>query len=324
MKTKIRWFAVLLAVTAAAGLAQQVVDEIVAVVNDDIITLSQVRHEYDIRVQALQAANVKGEEYDKALVQLRTQILDTMVTDLLLLQLAKEKNINVTEQVKNAVDNIKKENNLATDEDLKRALAQQGLEWDVWLKQVEETILRQSAVMSEVSRSIALDEAEIVDYYKKHPAEFTDPEEFTLRAVYVAATEGDPAALEARKKEILDKVRAGGDFAEISGTMSDPPLKESKGDLGAIKKGDLDKTLLAAVEKLKKGEISDWTQIKSGWYLLKLEDKKESRLRTFEEARKTIEEKIYAQKQSVELDKFLTELKKKSYIKILRPEPIKG
>lgn len=324
MKTTIRWIPVFLVLCAALGAGQQVVEEIVAVVNDDVITMSQVRHEYEVRLQAIQAANIQGEEREKAMEQLRTQILDTMITDMLLLQLAREKNINVAEQLKNTVENIKKENNLGTDEDLKRALLSQGLEWDPWVKQVEETILRQSAVMSEVGRSIALDEAEVVDYYKKHPAEFTEPEEYTLRAVYLAVKDADPAALEGRRKEISDKVKAGGDFAEISGTLSDEPLKESKGDLGAIKKGDLDKTLLAAVEKLKKGEISEWAQGRAGWYLLKLEDKKDSRLKTFEESRKAIEERIYNQKQAVELDKFLVELKKKSYIKIIRPEPIKG
>jgi len=324
MTSKLRWIPVLLGLCASLGAGQQVVEEIVAVVNDDVITMSQVRREYDIRMQAIQASNLQGEDRELAVAELRTQIVDTMITDLLLLQLAREKNINVTEQLKNAVENIKKENNLATDEDLKRALLSQGLEWDAWLKQVEETILRQSAVMNEVGRSIALDEAEVVDYYKKHPAEFTEPEEYTLRAVYLAASDADPAALETRRKEIGDKVKAGGDFAEISGTLSDAPLKESKGDLGAIKKGDLDKALLAAVEKLKKGEISEWAQGRAGWYLLKLEDKKESRLKTFEESRRAIEDRIYNQKQAVELDKFLVGLKKKSYIKILKPEPIKG
>jgi parvulin-like peptidyl-prolyl isomerase len=324
MTMKIRWLPVLLGLCATLGAGQQVVEEIVAVVNDDVITMSQVKREYEVRVQALQAANVQGEEYDKAIAQIRTQILDSMITDTLLLQLAREKNLNVTEQLKNTIENIKKENNLATDEDLKRALLSQGLEWDAWLKQVEETILRQSAVMSEVSRSIALDEAEVVDYYKKHPAEFTEPEEYTLRAAYLATKDADPAALETRRKEISDKFKAGGDFAEISGTLSDAPLKDSKGDLGAIKKGDLDKALLAAVEKMKKGDVSDWIQGRVGWYLLKLEDKKDSRLKTFEESRKSIEERIYNQKQSVELDKFIVQLKKKSYIKILRPEPIKG
>ena len=91
-----------------------------------------------------------------------------------------------------------------------------------------------------------------------------------------------------------------------------------------LKKGDLDKALLAAVEKLKKGEVSGWSEGRAGWYLLKLEDKKDSRLKTFEESRKSIEERIYSQKQAVELEKFMVELKKKSYIKIIKPEPIKG
>jgi parvulin-like peptidyl-prolyl isomerase len=323
MTPKTRWFLVLLILSATLGLGQQVVEEIVAVVNDDIITMSQVRHEYDIRLQSIQAANLPGAEFDKAVAQLRAQVVDMMVTDLLLLQVAREKNINVAEQVKNAIENVKKENNLATDEDLKRALLSQGMEWDSWVKQVEETILRQSAVMSEISRSIALDEAEVVDYYKKHPDEFTEPEEYTLRAIFLAAPGGGEATLEARKKEIDDRIKSGGDFAELAGELSDAPLKESKGDLGAIKKGDLDTALLSAVEKLKKGEVSSWAQGRSGWYLLKLEDKKESRLKTFEESRRAIEERIYAQKQSVELEKFLVELKKKSYVKILRPEPIK-
>jgi parvulin-like peptidyl-prolyl isomerase len=324
MTPKTRWFLALLVFSATLGLGQQVVEEIVAVVNDDIITMSQVRHEYDIRLQSIQAANLTGADFDKSVGQLRAQIVDMMVTDLLLLQVAREKNINVAEQVRTTIENIKKENNIATDEDLKRALLNQGLEWDSWVKQVEETILRQTAVMSEISRSIALDEAEVVDYYKKHPDEFTEPEEYTLRAIFLASPGDGEAALEARKKEIDDKIKAGGDFAELAGELSDPPLKESKGDLGAIKKGDLDKALLSAVETMKKGEISSWVQGRSGWYLLKLEDKKDSRRMTFEESRRTIEERIYSQKQSVELEKFLVDLKKKSYIKILRPEPIKG
>jgi peptidyl-prolyl cis-trans isomerase SurA len=324
MKTRIRWLVVLLCLSATLGVGQQVVEEIVAVVNDDIITMSQVRQEYAIRVESLQAANLQGEEYEKALAELKAQIVDTMVTDLLVLQLAREKNINVTEQVRNAVESIKKENNFASDDDLKRALLAQGMQWDVWLKQVEETMLRRVAVMNEVSRSIALDEAEIVEYYRKHPEEFTDPEEFVLRAVYLASPGADPSALEARKKEIDARIKAGDDFAGVAGELSDPPLKESKGELGSIKRGELDKALLEAVEKLKPGEASDWVQARTGWYLLKLEERKPSRLRTFDEARKAIEERLYNEKETVEFNKFLIDLKKRSYIKILDPEPIKS
>jgi peptidyl-prolyl cis-trans isomerase SurA len=323
MTKKTRWMIALLGLVAALALGQQVVEEIVAVVNDDVITLSQLRKEYDLRLQALQAQNIVGEEHDKAVAQIKATLLDNMITDTLLLQLAREKNLNVTEQVKNAIENIKKENTITSDEDLKRALRSQGLEWEPWLKQVEETILRQSAVMNEVGRSIALDEAEVVDYYKKHPADFTEPDEYTIRAVYLATADADPAALETRKAEISVKIKGGSDLGEVSSELSDPPLKGTKGELGTIKKGELDKAVQGAVEKMKKGELSEWVQARTGWYLLKLEDKKDSRVKTFEESRRQIEDKLYGEKQAVKLNEFITDLKKKSYVKILKPDPLK-
>lgn len=305
----------------ALGAAGQVVEEIVAVVNDEVITFTQYKREYDLRMQAAQA-QLKGEELDKTVAQIKAGLLDAMITDTLLLQMAKEKNMNVSDQVKMAIENIKKENNIESDDDLKRAIRSQGMEWETWLKQMEENIMRQSIVYSEVNRTLVLDDAEIVDYYKKHAADFVVPEEYKLRAIYLSTTEAAASALEAKKKEIDDKIKAGGDFAEISGASSDAPVKASKGDLGTLKKTEMDKTLLAAVEKLKKGDMSPWVQAKNGLYLLKLEDKKDSKQLTFEEARKQIEERTFGEKQGAKLAQFLDTLKKKSYIKILKPNPI--
>jgi len=328
MRHKTTLLVIVLGLLAVFGLAQEIVEEIVAIINDEVITLSQYKREYETRVQGFQAefqqakGQISREDLDKALADLKTQLLDSLITDRLLLQLARERNLNVSEEVKNAIENVKKENNLESDEDLKRALQSQGLEWETWLKQVEETILRRAIVVQEVNRLIVLDDAEVVDYYKKHQPEFIEPEEFTIRAVYLNAVDADAAALEAKKREVDDKIKSGADFTETSGTYSDDPLKESKGDLGTAKKGTLDKTIQQALEKLKKGEISPWVQAKAGWYLLKMEDKKESRLLSFEEAKKGIEEKLYGQKQDAKLTEFLGTIKKKSYIKILKPNPL--
>jgi peptidyl-prolyl cis-trans isomerase SurA len=310
-----------LGLTAALGLAQEIVEEIVAVVNDDIITLSQYKREYDTRVQAART-QLKGDDLDKFLTELKTGLMDALITDLLLLQMARERNLNVTEQVKLTIENIKKENKLESDDDLKRALLSQGMEWNAWLKQLEETMLRQGVVVQDVNRSLVLDDAEVVDFYKKNSAEFIEPEEYKIRAVYLATEKTVAEALEAKKKEIDDKIKSGADFTELAGTYSDDPLKELKGDLGTIKKKDLDKTLLQAVEKLKKGDVSSWVQAKAGWYLIKLENKKDSRLLAFDEAKKTIEEKLYNEKQNAKLREFLDNIKKKSYIKILKPNPL--
>ncbi|TRZ91477.1 hypothetical protein D4R89_02830 [bacterium] len=301
--------------------AGQVVEEIVAVVNEDIITLSQYKEQYDSTVQQMRAA-LQGEEFDKQLAMLKKEMLNMMITDLLLMQQAKEKNLNVGEQLKAAVENIKKENNIASDDDLKRGLQQQGIGYDQWLKQLEDNMLKQGVIYSEVDRSIVLDDSEIVGYYKLHPPEFTEPEEYKIRAVYLSTEENAPAALEEKKKEIGDKVKAGEPFNVLAKEYSDGPAKESEGDLGTFKKGELDKALELAVSKIKAGETSGWIETKNGWYMLKLEEKKDSRLMTFEEVRKNVEERLYARKKEKKLEEFLKVLREKSYIKILKPNPL--
>jgi len=301
--------------------AGQVVEEIVAVVNDDVITLSQYKEQYDSTIQQMRAA-FQGEEYEKQLAMLKKEMLNMMITDLLLMQQAKEKNLNVGEQLKAAVENIKKENNIASDDDMKRALRQQGMDYDQWLRQLEDNMLKQGVIYSEVDRSIVLDDSEIVGYYKLHPQEFTEPEEYKIRAVYLS-TEGEaPAALEEMKNEIGGKVKAGEPFNVLAKEYSDGPAKESEGDLGTFKKGELDKALELAVSKLKTGETSGWVETKNGWYLLKLEEKKDSRLMTFEEVKKNVEERLYTQKKDKKLEEYLKGLREKSYVKILKPNPL--
>jgi len=312
---------ILLLAAAAALPAQQVVEEIVAIVNDDVITLSEFKQGYEERVQAAQG-QYQGEALDKALEFIKTHALDEMITDLLLLQLAKADNYNVTDQVKLVIENIKKANNIESDDDFRRALAQQGYDYDAWVGMMEQRILKDAVIRTEVGRKIVVDDAEVVDYYKKHADEFFIPEEYQLKAVYLTIEGKDPAALETRKAEIEAKIKSGTAFDAVAETDSDEPLKEAKGSLGTFKGNELDKTLLAAVAPLKKGEMSPWVQAKNGWYLILLEDKKDGRTQTYEEAKNAIVEKLGTARQEAEIQKYLAEIKAKSYIKILKPNPL--
>lgn len=316
-------FGIILVAASVLGPAQnaKVIEEIVAIVNDEAITLSVLQRQYEERLQAVQA-QFQGEELDKAVESLKKNLIEDLITETLLLQMAKAQNFNVTDRVKMAIENIKKANNIDTDDDFKRALAQQGFEYDDWIKVMEERILREAVLSNEVGRKIVIDDAEIVDYYKKHQAEFVVPEEYQLQAVYLKIEGVDEAAIDTRKKEIDSKLKSGTAFPAVAETDSDEPLKEAKGDLGLFKKAELDKTLLATVEKLNKGEVSPWVQTKNGWYLLRLADKKDSRLLSFDEARGPITEKIGGEKQDVEIMKFMTEIKKTNFIKILKPNAL--
>ncbi len=315
-----------LAVTAVlAAPAAQVIEEIVAVVNDDVITLTQFKEEWESRLSMLRA-QLQGEELDKQIEALKGEILDILITDLLLLQkgreLARERGLNVDEQVRAYVENLKKQNNLSSDDELRRALQQQGLSYEPWRRQIEESFLRQAVIVSEIDRTIVLDDAQIVQYYKEHPAEFTQPTEYGLRAVYLALDGRSAEDLEARRREVSDKLRAGQAFEDVAKELSDPPLKETGGDLGRFKKGELETTLEQAVDKLKAGETAPWLETKNGWYLLKVEERVETHLQPFEEVKKDVEEGLFLERRGKKIEEYLRDLRESSYVKILKPNPL--
>jgi len=315
------WLMLALMLRPAAG--QETIEEIVAVVNGDIITLSDLKARNDLLIQALRA-QFSGEEFNKQYALLKQDLLDRMITEMILLQKAREMKLDVHEQARATVDNIKKQNNLDSDEDLRAAMAREGIDYKVWLKQIEEDLMRQAVLFSEVDRQIVIDDAEVVQEYKAHPDLYTEPEEVHLRGI-ILSEEANPAdTLESKKSEISSKLAAGQDFASLAGTYNEGPAKENQGDLGTFKKKELDPVLEKAVAGLQPGQVSSWVKAKSGWYLLRLESRKASRLRSFEEAKKDIEERLFNQKRAAAIEDYVTKLKKQNYIKILRPNALEG
>ncbi len=315
---------VLSAVLAAAVLSagQEVVEEIVAVVNDDIITLSEYKDQLEIAMAQLRSMPLSPEDYEKQVKALRERLLDIMITDLLLLQKAREMNLNVSEQLRATIDKVKADNNMASDDDLRRAVQQQGMSYDVWLREYEETMLKQAVIFTEVERGLALDDSEVVQYYRKNPERFTVPTQYKIHAIYLSTETRGTEEMEALEARIVERLKAGAAFADVAGEFSDPPMKEAKGDLGTFKEGDLDETLEEAVAKLKDGETSPWVFARGGWWLLQLEEKTASRLKAFEEARNEVVEMLYDKMRDEKTDEFLKALREKSYVKILRPNPL--
>jgi len=307
---------------AVFGGGQEVVEEIVAVVNDGIITLSDYRQMFELRVNELRSQKMPQGDYDKQYAALKKEHLDLMITELLLLQKARELNLNVSDQVKAMIEKIKTDNSMTSDADLRRAVEQQGMSYETWLKQYEEGMMRSAVIYTEVERAIVLEDSEIVQYFKKNPAEFTTPMEYKLHAVYLTTEGRTPEECEAFKAAVDAKLKTGAAFADVAGELSDPPMKESKGDLGTFKAGELDKSLESAVEKLKAGEVGAWVNNKNGWYLLNLVEKKDSYLRPFEDARKEVEEKIYNGKRAEKADAYIKTLRERSYVRILKPDPL--
>jgi parvulin-like peptidyl-prolyl isomerase len=311
-----------LAAAAPAVPAQEVVEEIVAVVNDEVITLTDFRTQYELSEAQLRNSGLPADQVAQQLEKFRKSFLDSLITDSLLLQKAKELGLNVQEQMKAMLESIKTQNNIASDADLRRAVEQSGIPYETWLRQAEEDMLRRGVLYTEIQRSIVLEDAEVVQYYKKNPAEFTTPTQYKIEAVYLAGENRTAEEIETLKAAVDAKLKGGAAFPDTAAELSDPPLKETKGDLGTFKAGELETALEAPLERLKAGETTPWINNKNGWYLLKLAEKTDSALRPFDEARKEVEEKIYNSKAAVKQEAYLKTLREKSFVKILNPDPL--
>ncbi len=305
--------------SAAFLFGQEVIEDIVAVVNGEIITRSEVLSRYELMLQALRA-QTSGEPLEQQTALLKKNLLNSMITDLLLLQKARELKLDVREQVRLTIDNIKSQNGLESDEDLRAALRREGLDYNRWVKQMEEDLLRQAVIFSEVDRKIVLDDSDVVNEYKTHPQDFTEPEEIRLSGIILSADPASDETVEAHKTDILGRLAAGGDFAALAEEFSEGPLKEQKGDLGVFRKGELDPVLEKAVQDLQPGQVSDWVRTRNAWYLLRLESRKPARLKPFEEVKEDVERNLFAKKRAKAVEEYLDSEKKKNSIKILRPE----
>lgn len=317
-------FLVLFSISFLFG--QDVVDAIVAIVNDDIITISDYMIEHDT-IYDLLRSQLQGEEFSKQYEKEKEGLLERMITERLLIQEAIRQDIRSTAdidgQIRSMVDGIKKQYNIGSDEEFKRLMAQQGVNYDSWMAQQEKNILQQALIFSEVGRSIAIDETDVVNYYDLHPEEFTTLPTYKLKGIYISSEDKSEQEAQAKMEEVNEKLAVGEELESLAGQYSEGPEKESQGDIGTYKKGDMDKTLEQAVENLEEGSFSSWVKIPSGWFLLKLDEKTESLLRPFEEVKKDIENELFMQEQQVKIQAYLADLKKRSFIKILIPDPIK-
>ena len=301
--------------------AQEVVEAIVAVVNDDYISLSDYMEKHDLIYRILRE-QLQGEEFTKQYEGIKQNLMDTMITDLLLLQEGKNMGLNVTQEVEDQIELFKEQNGISGNDELIGLLSKEGITYEEWRQDFENNLLRQYVLFNEVGRSIVIDDSELVGYYNQNRERFRQPEEYKLKAIYVSSQSRTADEIEARKGEIDSKIAAGEDLSVLATEYGEGPEKDAQGDLGSFKQGDLAPALEEAVVELELGEFSPWIQMPGGWYLLHLEEKEESRILPFEEAREEIQRMLYEQKNESERDKYLERLKKKSFINILIPDPL--
>jgi peptidyl-prolyl cis-trans isomerase SurA len=315
MKLKIFLTAILILTINLGFAAAETVEEIYAVVNDEVITGSELKKFASEMLRSLQS-QLEGEKLAEATREMKKDLLNKFIEQKLLLSKIKEKNYNVDSDVEMIIQDIKKQYNFASDDDLKNALQAEGIEFGAWKEQWKERRKQERLVGDEVGSKINVDNQQIMEYYRKNPGQFTVLAEITLNCIFLKKSADAP-----KPQEKMDQISAElkpGLFEQAAKKYSELPDAANSIALGKFKKSELDKNLEEAALKLKKDEYSGWIETDNGWYIIQLADFSADRLQEVKDVREEIIRKLREELQQVKLKDYIEQLKKESYIKILK------
>ncbi len=293
----------------------EVVEKIQAVVNGEIITYSELKNA-EIEMSRVLAQQYKGDELQTQIEKMKNELLDRLIEQKVVLSFAREKNYDVDGDIEMIIKNIKKENNINTDEELQQAIASQGIDYQEWKKQLKESRIQQRYIFQEIGAKINVDNATIMDYYKKNASKYTTTAKLSLNCIFLnKANYPTDESLKAKMATIDAELPQLG-FIEAAKKYSELPVNENNYFLGEFKKGELDAKIEDASINLKKDEHSPWIDSNTGWYMTQLVSYTEPQLAEFKSVRDEIERQLREVEQDAKMGEFLQDLKKQSHIKI--------
>lgn len=249
------------------------IDNIVAVVNDQVIT----RHELNERVErATQQLQARKTPLPPPAV-LEKQMLERMINDRIQLQFASQTGIRVDgPTLDRALNRIAAQNNMNL-EQFRTALAKEGMAFNKFRDDIRDEIILQRLREREVDNKINVTESE-VDGYLENQAKQGQEDEYNIAYILVRIPEGATTEqiqkLRARAQSVLDETAKGGDFAQLSASYSDAPNALEGGNMGWRRNSQLPTLFASAVAKLQPGQVSDILRSSNGFHILKLLDKR--------------------------------------------------
>jgi peptidyl-prolyl cis-trans isomerase SurA len=315
----------LVALTLAPRLGAEIIEQVLVKVNGEIITKSEFETRQVAQLRARpELANVTpgSLELQKAVAEITPNLILDAVDELLLVQRGREQGYALGDaQFQQILTNIKTSNNLQDDAKFAEALRQEGLTMADLRRNLERQMLVSQVQRVEIIDKIAITDAESRAYYNEHREEFTSPTEVTLREILfeVPATDrgvnvAQDDAARARAEEVRQRLQAGEPFPRLASEFSAAASKANGGLIGPLNAAELADNLQALLAGMAVGDITEPLRTARGYQLLKLESRSEPKVRTFEEARGDIANKIGEQKMAVERQKYIDRLREQATI----------
>jgi peptidyl-prolyl cis-trans isomerase SurA len=316
-------FALLFAGVAAQAQTQGViVEEIVARVNNDVITREDMeRARTNLIGEVQQECEKCTPEQRRAQVEAKNKnLLRDLIDQSLLVQRAKDAGISVDTEVIKRLDAIRQQYKLPSMEALETEVNKTGQDFDEFKTQIRNQLLTQEIIRKEVGSRIIISHEDVEKYYNEHKGEFVRPETVLLREIFIS-TEGKPAAdtpaLRKKTENLRDRVlKNGDDFGEMAKHFSDSPTAQQSGELGAFERSQLDPNIAQKVFALNHGQMTDVIETKTGFEILQVSERYEAGEQPLSKVEAEITNHLYEQKMEPGLRTYLTTLREDSYIQI--------
>lgn len=307
--------AISLCVSAHAGVA----DRIVAVVNDEVITLSELNNAFEPYQERFKAS-YQGPDREKALGETRATLLNRLIDNLLMEQESRKTGVTVrNEEVTDAINDMQKQRKISPDEFLK-AMQREGITMDAYRKDIRDQLIRVKLIRRDIKSKVAVTDEEIGEYYQKHREDYDGKEAVRIRQiVLLRPKEENPAAKEKLRADadaIYKRLLNGEPFEQLSAKYSQGPAVAEGGDIGYIEKGMIHSEVEDVAFSLPLNQISDVIASPVGFHIIKVVDRRGAGLKAIENVREEIREKIDREKMEKKFGEWLEELRKKSHIEI--------
>lgn len=305
----------------ALGAEAAVVDRILAVVNEDVITQYDMDTLLRPLVQNIRSQQLPPERELQAVRQLRGEMLNNLIDTKLTEQEVKRYNINVTdEEVENYIQQLKQRRS-TTDEQLRGFLAEQGMTLEDYRREVKLQLQRTKLVNREVRSKVVITEAEIRAYYEKNKAKYGGGTQYHLWNLFVKlppqASTQDREAAQGMLEEVLAELRRGRRFQEIVRMTAQISLNVQGSDLGLFRIEELTPRLREVVRGLKAGQFSPVVETDFGYQIVFVEEIKETASRPLPQVESEIQDILFRERVDSRFTAWLSELRKRSHIKIM-------
>lgn len=304
-KLKLLFIASFLPFLIFTGAYAEVIDKIVAIVNNEIITLSDMIEFY----KAQKARGVTQLSFDEAKEALLNELVERKLIDSQL----KEASIEVTDkEVELAIEDVLKNNNVSRD-DLVKVLSKENVTLSEYKEKISDQIKRTKIIDREVQAKLKVSDEDLREHYIKHPDEFVEDTSYHLAFIVVSKGEKD-----SQKKihEAYQRIRSGDLFEDIVQQYSEDVSKKVNGDIGFVKLKEIEVSLRRDIEWLKPGRITSPVEGEKAYYIVKLIELKKGKQKTFEESKEQVKKILYDKEFEKREKVWLKNLREKALIDI--------